>query len=187
MTCDVITAVLFEGEIVCVTMTSDVITSVLFQGVTGCVRITCDVIKAVLFEGESVCVMRGEVNPQSSNWNVEFVVKQFTYNLIFLYFQDWEKSQDGVVGIAFGYRLIGLGIESQRGVDIFLANPTSPKSQPASVQWVAILSQGLNGPQCGADHLHSPITGLLKGQRYTSTSSLCPPPDKTFSYLFTQD
>jgi len=35
-----------------VKITCDVIRAVLFEGETGCVKITCDVIRAVVFEGE---------------------------------------------------------------------------------------------------------------------------------------
>jgi len=49
MTCDVIRAVLFEGENGCVKMTCDVQTAVLFEGKFGCVKLTCDVIKKSAF------------------------------------------------------------------------------------------------------------------------------------------
>jgi len=73
--------------------------------------------------------------------------------------QYWERSQDGVVGIAVGYRLNGLGNESQWGGSIFHANQTSSKTHSASVQWVASLSKELKWPQCGADHQPSLSTG----------------------------
>jgi len=63
--------------------------------------------------------------------------------MIILYCQYGEMNQDGTVGIAVGYGLNGLGIESQWGGEIFHANQTSPKATPASVQWVASLSKGL--------------------------------------------
>ena len=42
-TCDVITAVQFEGEADCVNMTCDFIRAVLFEGKPGCVKMTIDV------------------------------------------------------------------------------------------------------------------------------------------------
>jgi len=51
-------------------------------------KMTCDVITAVLCEEEDTgCMKRGEINPQSSYRNVEYVEKLITCNMIMLYCQ----------------------------------------------------------------------------------------------------
>jgi hypothetical protein len=74
-----------------------------------------------------------------------------------------------VVGIATGYGLDGLGIESRWRRDFpLLSRPTLEPTQPP-VQWVPSLSRGKERPGRDADPSPPSSAVVMKGYSYTST------------------
>jgi hypothetical protein len=76
--------------------------------------------------------------------------------------------RDSAIGIAICYGLDGPKIESQGGRDFpHKARPTMEPTQPP-IQWVPGLSQGVNQPGHGIDHL-PPFSAEIKERAgYTS-------------------
>jgi hypothetical protein len=76
-----------------------------------------------------------------------------------------------------GYKLYGLGIESQWGERFSMLIRKAPKPNQPRVQWVTSLLQGLKMLEHGAANQPFPSTELQMGRRYTTTSLLCLPTD----------